>query len=166
MAKKKINMKKWRDLTVFSVFSLFVIVTHQNCAPVGGGASAGSSTLASASSTGGENSTIDNVNKDTAVSFAAKELQLNSALSEIDLQGICAITQQDAVFGWEVRKSTDDAEAPPFATGYSKCDQGKFVVTLAPTQLLECGVPYNVKAQLGFGQAGTSVITRACPSGT
>lgn len=154
--KKRFNVKKWRDLTVFGVFSLFVIASHQNCAPAG---KISGDSMAAADSTVG---VIDPVKKDLAVSFSLKEVQLNSSLREVSLEGKCSANQEGSVLGWEVRQvGADDSDI--FATGDSTCSQGRFSVRLAPTQLLDCGKAYTVKARLGFGDEGVSIITRACP---
>ena len=155
---KRRNRKKWRDLTIIGFFGCFIIASHQNCAPAPGAIGATNS----ASQRPSNVTVIDDVKADSAVSFAAKEIQLNSQLREVSLQGICSENQQDATLAWEVRKQGAD-EADVFATGFARCDGGKFQVELAPTQLLECDKAYVVKARLGQGEQGVSVLTRACP---
>ncbi len=154
----KINRKKWRDLSFLGVLTVYMFASHQNCAP--------SPNLSEKAEADGSQivGTIDDVRKDAAVSFAMKELQLSNQVREINLEGKCSVNQEGAILGWEVRKQ---AEAPDegalFATGYARCEGGRFIVELAPTQLLDCNKAYLVKAQLGHGEAGVSVVTRACP---
>jgi hypothetical protein len=156
--KKRFNVKKWRDLTIFGVFSLLVIASNQNCAPAGKLSADGMGASSSDSAVG----VIDPVKKDLAVSFAMKEVQLNSGLTTVSLEGKCSATQDGSVLGWEVRQvGAIDNEV--FATGDAVCSRGKFQVRLAPTQNLDCGKAYTVKARLGFGDEGVSILTRACP---
>lgn len=160
--KKRVNMRKWRNLTLLGALSVFMVATHQNCAPA---SQMNGSATHGLYSVDPEVGVIDNVNRNTAVSFAMKELQLNPQLSEVALEGQCSLEQEDAVLAWEVRKQTGADELEDvFATGQAICRGGRFSIGLAPTQLLDCGKPYTVKARLGRGTEGASVITRACPN--
>lgn len=160
--RKRFNVKKWRDLTFLGLLTVYMVGTHQNCAPVSqANGSATNGLYADESQVG----VIDNVNRNTAVKFALKELQLNPQLSEVALEGQCSLEQEDAVLAWEVRKQTaEGSEDDVFATGQAVCKSGRFSIGLAPTQLLDCGKAYSVKARLGRGTEGVSIVTRVCPN--
>jgi hypothetical protein len=154
------NGNKLKSLSIIGSLGLVLALGHQNCAP------ATMSLDESDSDASSPVDTIDNVSRDTAVSFNFKAVELGSELEEVSLKGICSLSQDGAVLGWEVRKESDvSGEGEFFASGLANCQNGQFAVELAPAQELECDQAYRVHAQLGIGKMGSIQISRRCRAG-
>jgi hypothetical protein len=160
MKTRRFNRNKLKKLSIIGSLGLVLALGHQNCAPSPFDEGFDGPDVASPVDT------IDNVNRDTAVSFSFKTVELGSELEEVSLKGICSLAQEGAVLGWEVRKEADGSgEGEFFANGLASCHSGQFAVELAPAQELECDQPYKVHAQLGSGKMGSVQISRRCRVG-
>lgn len=147
--------KRW--FAALGFLGLFLLFSHQNCAPTGGMAMkpAGVDSLPV--------DIIDDSKNVAGLSFAAKEFDLHAQTNEVNLDGICTQQQEGAVFGWIVHSlNSDGTQGAEFARGQTRCASGSFGVDLSPTQQLVCDRKYLVTAQLGLGTPGQTVVMRRC----
>lgn len=142
-------------MSSIGALGLIMLFQYQNCAPATGAKSL------SVNNDNGLVTTIDDVNSAAAVQFPQEKVQVASSDQPTLIDGECALQEGQAVLGW---KATDGS-GNTVETGYSVCDQGKFQVEMAPSNEMDCGASYTVKAQLGQGQAGEVQVSRDCSSG-
>ena len=94
------------------------------------------------------------------LSFNSSSVLANSALSELDVPGNCSSAQEGAVLGWKL----EDASGNELSSGLSPCSNGQFLVNIASAQSLQCGVNYQIIAQLGAGAPAQISVSRDCSS--
>ena len=153
--KARSSLRRLRALRAGSLMllGLMVVFQYQNCAPAGNG------TSANGSATGSPVSIIDkNDVQGLDVSFAQKQVTIQSSTETVDLDGICSSQQDGSVFQWKLT----DSSSSQLDSGMITCKSGSFKVEINPTQALNCDQQYQVSAQLGLGQAGEVILTRKC----
>ena len=131
-----------------------MLFQYQNCAPASG------SRNLSSSNDNGLVTTIDDVNASSGLAFVQSKVQVASSDQPTVIDGSCSADQGGAVLGWKVH----DVDGNMMESGYAVCDQGKFQVTMAPANELECDEPYDVSAQLAAGASGHVELSRDCSS--
>ena len=153
--KARSSLRRLRALRAGSLMllGLIVVFQYQNCAPAGSGSSGSGATL-------GSPVTIIDKNdiQGLDVSFAQKQVTIQSSTETVDLDGICSSQQDGSVFQWKLT----DASNSRLDSGMITCKSGSFKVEINPTQALNCDQQYQVSAQLGLGQAGEVILTRKC----
>lgn len=128
----------------------FFLTQYQNCAPV----------KVDQNDKGGPPpiSTIDDVNRTTAVSFSEKQIALNDSLEHFDVAGVCDKAQSGAILGWVL----EDVAGNRVQAGRVQCVDGQFQIGLDLLQDLDCNQAHTLVAYLGVGDEGEVIITRRC----
>jgi hypothetical protein len=152
----KLNWMKWRKISWLALGAMVLVLSHQNCAPAQGGSGAPSNSLSGSSPV----TIIDSDKAGMELSFNSSSVLANSALTVIDVPGNCSSTQEGAVLGWKL----EDASGNELSSGLSPCSNSQFMVNIASAQSLQCGVNYQVIAQLGAGAPAQISVSRDCSS--
>ncbi len=150
------NTRKWSNLSVISALGAILLVGYQNCAPAsnaprGGAAMVGHQQLASPVDV------IDRINEGK-LSFMQKSVAVRPEVESLVLNGVCDPEQSGATLRWELRDSNNE----DLGEGFVSCEQGGFMVALAPVQEFECGASYSLVAQLGVMESEAVEIRRSC----
>ena len=154
---------KW-NLSWMAIMAFALVIPFQNCAPSATGEAgisrqAGGNLAASAGGVGLPVSEIDNVNRTTALSFAAASYSAPESANSIAMLGACDPEQDGATLRWAL---IDPASGQEVASDYMPCAQGAFVVDVPTAALPACGSAMQVKAQLGAGHPGLATVEKSC----
>lgn len=157
--------RRW--LGTLGLLGLVLLFSHQNCAPPSGlKADTAIATEIGRVDIGQPVTIIDDSKTEAALNFPYPEIEFNAGTSNLTINGGCYASQEGATLGWKVLEvSATGTVGQELGKGYASCSSGLFHVNLdsLPTPLA-CGQRYKIRAQLGFGTPGETIVSRRCPS--
>lgn len=147
-----VDIRQRKGINVLFLFILFILIFHfQNCAPPPEVFSNENDDLVSR---------INDVNKDSDISFRKINEEVHWETETLTLRGLCQPEQIGAVLAWSVTDKTDNVRDQ----GYSVCQEEGFSITLESSIFPECNTePLLVTAQLGLKHGAGTLVRLRCP---
>lgn len=157
------STKKHSWLIFLGSLGLFLLFSHQNCAPPAAHmASAGASVAIITPDSAGPVTIIDESKSTAGLSFSFGDVLLGASASDLRLPGHCSTAQEGAVLAWNIyRVNADGSLGTSILEGKSVCEGGGFILESASTALA-CGDKYRAVARLGLGVPGEVSISKSC----
>ena len=145
------NYTKCHWTSSIAIIGLIIIIKFQNCAPP-------SPVGASASVNFDKVSIIDNMPRDTSVSFLESKIELRSDAVVLLANGHCVENQNEKIT-WEL-KGIYTGEL--IQEGESDCERDEFNIAISKVEEMECGMSFMLKAQVGNNIGDAAVVHKRC----